>query len=172
MSERSVLMKSITLKGKYVDGKNLLVSDEDYNWVSKYLWSVNKNGYAVRSVKTSDGKWSKLYAHREILNAPTGLFVDHIDGNKLNNQRDNLRLCTSKDNQRNSKSANGSSSKYKGVCWDKSRRKWLANITVDRKSIYIGRFKTEEEAALAYNEKAIELFGEFARLNIINENVS
>lgn len=104
--------------------------------------------------------------HRAIMNPPKGMHIDHIDMDTLNNQRSNLRVCTHQENLRNRESAKGSSSKYKGVCWDKSRHKWFASIKMDvGKQLNLGRYDSELTAADAYNQKAQELFGDFARLN-------
>ena len=92
--------------------------------------------------------------------------VDHIDGDPTNNRRSNLRNCTQHQNSMNSrKRKNDASSKYKGVSWDKGRKKWRAYINLMRKQLFLGRFDNELEAARAYNDKAVELYGEFAHLN-------
>jgi len=116
--------------------------------------------YAVRA----DGN-TKTSMHREIMNAPKGLDVDHIDGNGLNNRKSNLRLCTHAENVHNSRPMRNGSSKYKGVCWHKTYKKWYSSIGKTGKRFYLGRFDNEIDAALAYDKKAKELFGEFAYLN-------
>ncbi len=103
--------------------------------------------------------------HRAILNAPKGLLVDHIDGNGLNNRKSNLRLCTFAQNAHNSRPRRNSSSRYKGVCWHKVKKKWTVSIYKGGKRTYLGYYDDEIEAALAYDRKATELFGEFAYLN-------
>jgi hypothetical protein len=103
--------------------------------------------------------------HRQIMNAPEGLLVDHIDGNGLNNQKNNLRLCSSAQNARNRRPTSKPYSKYKGVSWHKRNKKWEVRIAKSGKSTYLGTFEDELEAALAYDRKAEELFGEFAYLN-------
>lgn len=92
--------------------------------------------------------------------------IDHIDGNRLNNKIDNLRVCTRAENCRNSVSKVGSSI-YKGVQWDKVRKKWQANIVFNNKRVFLGRYDTELEAAKVYNKAALEYFGEFARINVL-----
>lgn len=110
-------------------------------------------------------KGSCILMHREILGliagSPDG---DHRDGDGLNNRRNNLRVVTKSQNQMNQQKIRGNS-RFKGVCWDKSRGKWLATIRFERKSYNLGRFNNESDAACAYDKKAQELFGEFARLN-------
>ena len=102
--------------------------------------------------------------HRLIMDAQERQEIDHADGNGLNNQKDNLRFCTHSQNHMNRKPTKGSS-KYKGVSWHKAAKKWNARITLNKKTVSIGYFDSEIIAAKAYDEKAIELFGEFAKLN-------
>lgn len=99
------------------------------------------------------------------MNAPEGLLVDHIDGDGLNCQKKNLRLCTHADNMRNRIKTHNGSSQYKGLAWCKSNKNWIVRIMFNRKTIHIGRFKDEIDGAKAYDAKARELFGQFARTN-------
>lgn len=170
-------MKQIYLSGKYgsVIGNYALVDDIDYEIVNKIKWYCakdNNNFYAI----SNKGKHTKM--HRLILGltAPN-ILADHIDHNGLNNQKCNLRICSHSENMRNRKSCQNSTSKYLGVNWEKRRyykngvRKdypgWKASLKFNKKNVFIGMFKDEKDAALAYNKKATELFGEFANLNII-----
>jgi hypothetical protein len=95
-------------------------------------------------------------------------FVDHINGNGLDNRDENLRLATNSQNQMNSRKRSGTSSRYKGVSLQ--RKRWRAQIKLDGKLIYLGMFDTEEQAAMAYDYAAIELFGEFSRINFPHES--
>ena len=160
-------MKEIPL----TQGMVALVDDEDYEWINQYKWYVNRAGvniYAVRYDR-GRGRGEAIKMHQQIMRAKE---TDHRDNNGLNNQRSNLRHCNRSQNCQNRRKAGNCSSKYKGVSF---RRKatmnpWVVSIrTVGRKFVYIGVFATEVEAALAYNNKAVELFGEFARINIIKE---
>ena len=104
--------------------------------------------------------------HRQIMNAPKGTPIDHKDHNGLNNTRENLRLATISENARNcEKTKRPTSSKYKGVCWNKKSKKWQAHIHYNGISIHLGLFDSEEDAAKAYDEAAKIYHGEFAVLN-------
>lgn len=105
--------------------------------------------------------------HRLLMTSPTGTMVDHINGNGLDNRKENLRVVTNSQNLMNRGKNKNNTSGYKGVLWDKVRNKWIALIGFNNKNIYLGRFFTKNEAAFAYNAKAEELFGEFAQINII-----
>lgn len=154
-------MKKIPL----TQGKVALVDDADYPKVAKYKWFLRKEkytGYAARSYKKPDGRVGVIRMHRLILDAPSHLDVDHINGNGLDNRRCNIRLCTRQENVWNTRARHGKTSRYKGVCWDKASKKWKAQINIDGKKHSIGRFTKEKEAAKAYQKKAKEAFGEFA----------
>jgi hypothetical protein len=104
--------------------------------------------------------------HRAIINAPKGLYVDHINGDTLDNRRANLRIATNSQNQANRiRLKSGTSSRYRGVTWNKASQKWQAGIKCNLKSTHLGLFESEEEAARAYDRAAREMFGSFARPN-------
>lgn len=110
------------------------------------------------------------YSHRviwELINGPIseGMSIDHIDGNRANNDIDNLRLVTVSQNNKNTSKRVGTVSKFKGVCWHRQCKKWKAEISCDKQRFHIGLFESEESAAKAYNVEAVKLFGEFAKLN-------
>jgi hypothetical protein len=138
------------------------VDAADYEWLSKYKWTALVTGAKVYAIRAEKGK--TILMHREIMNAPAGMVVDHIDGNGANNRRTNLRLCTRAQNLYNSK-PRASRSQYKGVRFEKRTGKWIAEITHRGKKHYLGAFDNEIEAAHAYDQKARTLFGEFAHLN-------
>lgn len=156
-------MKEIQLTRGYVS----LVDDTDYDWLMTMKWHAVKNKnkfYAARGIN-KDGKVKIYGMHRVILGlTDPSMVVDHIDGDGLNNQRSNLRVCTSHENVRNSKSRGGAS-KYKGVSWYRKTKKWVAAITYNRSRKTIGYFHKEEDAAKAYNEYAAKHHGGFAHLN-------
>jgi hypothetical protein len=153
---------------KLTQGKHTIVDDEDFEFLNQRKWHYDTR-YATRTQWNKETKKeTKIYMHRLIL--PDVKEVDHINGNKLDNRKENLRACNRKQNSRNqSTQKRKKSSKYKGVIFDKSRSKWRVELKKNQIRYYVGRFLTEKEAGLAYNEKAKELFGEFARLNVIED---
>lgn len=152
-------------------GKVALVDAEDFERLSQYKWHYSKRGYAARGhywKEEGKRKHTCITMHREIMGNPLGLDVDHKDGNKLDNQKANLRVCSKKENGKNIGGwSKNKSSRYKGVRWRKDTEKWSAQIMVERKSICLGSFDKEEDAALEYNFAAHQHFGKFARLNIM-----
>lgn len=136
-----------------------IVDDEDYEKFGSMKWcSSNKRG-----------KWyvtsKRGYLARIILNAPKGSFVDHIDGNPLNNQRSNLRLSTNQENLRNRGKTKKNTSGFKGVSWDKITKNWRAQIKFDYRIHFLGRFKTKEQAHEAYVNACYNLHGKYANPN-------
>lgn len=156
-------MKQILLtKGKFA-----LVDDNEYERVSAFKWNYN-GGYAKRNayVPMIKGvrKGRTILMHRFIMNTPDGMHTDHKDGNPLNNQKSNLRICTVSENVRN-KRGHSKISKFKGAYFNKRDQKWFSMIAVNKKLIQLGRFKSEEDAATAYNLAAFLHHGEFAKVN-------
>lgn len=141
-------------------GKVALVDDEDYELLGQRRWCCGKEGYAQRKDNNTI-----IRMHRIIMNTPDGMLTDHINQNKLDNQKNNLRICTYAENLMNSSKRKHTTSIYKGVSYNKQRKKWEAYIKFNKKQIHLGNFNYEKEAAKKYDEKAKELFGEFARLN-------
>lgn len=147
-------------------GLEALVSPQDFNLVREFKWVAAKGGrtiYASRQVRSSDGKWFTVLMHRLIMASPQGLLVDHINGNGLDNRRENLRLCSHAENIRNQQPQVGTSSRFKGV-W-MQRGKWAAMIEHNGDKITLGRFDCEERAARQYDRAARVFFGQFARTN-------
>lgn len=145
------------------DGCYAYVEAADYEWLSRYKWHL-ENGYAARKEK---GK--TLLMHRQIMQPPEGMVVDHIDGNQANNCRFNLRVCTREENLRNRRKHAGSVSRFKGVFYNRRRHKWYAQCWFAGQCLALPYVDEEVEAARAYDCKAVECFGEFARLNFPQE---
>lgn len=148
-------------------GKFALVDGDDYELVTRFKWKYSNRGYAAMNY-LEKGKYRTVLMHRLIMGEPKGYFVDHIDGNPLNNQKENLRISTNKQNSFNQGRGKLNKSGFKGVYWKKGNNKWAASIKTEGKSRHLGYFNTPEEAARIYNFWAADLFGEYARLNEIN----
>ena len=141
-----------------------IIDTEDIQKIINYTWCLSGNGYAVSWV---DGRM--IYLHRFLSSTPEGMNTDHINTERLDNRKSNLRYATNAENSHNIVSTRGSS-KYKGVCFLKTKKwplkkPWLSYITCNKKKKYLGYFATQEEAATAYDNAAKELFGEFAKTN-------
>jgi hypothetical protein len=146
-------------------GKCALVDAEDFERINSYSWFFER-GYARRRFQRS-GVQHCMHMHREIVKAPEGFEVDHINGDTLDNRKANLRIVTHRRNMHNMAAHSDSSSKYRGVYWNKQKGKWTVQICLDGKRQHIGHFVIEADAARAYNSEAIRLFGQYARLNQI-----
>lgn len=158
-------MKTITL----TQGKVATVDDEDYEWLNQYKWHAAKHGntfYAVRQ----GGKWphqTTILMHREIMKPLLTFEIHHLSGNGLSNQKRNLQVVRHKENaSARRKPKMLTSSRYKGVYWDKRRKKWHAHIKHNDREIFLGYFDNENAAAWAYNKAAIKFFRKFAVLNL------
>jgi len=145
------------------DGRYVYVDAADFDWLSQWKWHIT-GGYAARIQQDKT-----IFMHRQIMNPPAGMIVDHANRNKMDNSRANLRVCTRDENMQNRGKSVGCSSRFKGVSYDKKAGRWKVSIWFRREHIFLGYFKDEEEAARAYDRKAVELFGEFARLNFPEE---
>jgi hypothetical protein len=168
-------MKTIDLSanGKNAGKYQAIVDPEYFDLINSVKWQVEFKGggkvYAMRKVMIN-GKSHNVYMHRLVaslsnVGVPETCLVDHINGEGLYNVKSNLRICDHKQNIYNQKKQDGRSSKFKGVCWDKQTSKWRCLIKINGRMKSLGRFVNEEDAAKAYDAKAKELFGEFAKLN-------
>jgi hypothetical protein len=155
-------MKKIALRGKDGEGKFALVDDEDYEYLNQFKWSLNR--YINRGI-WSNGRSHCIHMHREILTPPKGKHTDHINRNVLDNRKENLRIATPAQNKQNSPKQKGTSSGYKGVYWNDSRKKWVVRICCRGKHFYLGGFKSKEKAAGVYDRAALKHHKEFACLN-------
>lgn len=142
-------------------GYSAIVDDEDYEWLSQHKWAVKDSRgkrYATRALG-SRGKQITIWMHRLIMNCPGGMEIDHINGDSLDNRRDNLRIVTRAQNLRNRKTFKNSKSGFKGVVYNPINGKWKVIIN-------FGTYDTAEEAAKAYVKAIEKLFGVAAKLNI------
>ena len=151
-------------------GKIAFVDEDDFRRANQFSWQAQKiqNGWIVKrgiwDATTRNNRSQSLASF--LLNLPTGIRADHIDGNPFNNSRKNLRVCTKTENDRAfRRKAAGKSSRFRGVCWRSRQSRWTAQIESAGVYIHIGSFQKEEDAAHAYDAKAKELFGEFSHLN-------
>lgn len=150
-------MKFITLTNT---DRLAIIDAEDYEQISKYKWWLSPQGYAVRKSK---GKTYMM--HRILTQAKGDEYVDHANRQKLDNRKTNLRLCDQSYNMANMKIPFNNTSGYKGVAYNKNEKKYKAYICRKGMRYYLGTYIDAEDAAKAYNLKAEELFGEYARLN-------
>jgi hypothetical protein len=151
-------MKKIAL----TQGKFAKVDDFNYEVLNKFKWYAKKSGkmfYAYRNLK---GK--SVLMHAFIVGTPKGKDTDHIDGDGLNNQENNLRICTHSQNVINRGKYKNNTSGFKGVFWDKKEKKWKVEIRVNKEKKYIGRFLKKEDGYMAYCEACIKYHGEFSNL--------
>jgi len=145
-----------------------LVSAGDYDKVKVRRWSKCSQGYVVSYYKSPEGKETKIRLHHIILPPTDNKIIDHINRNKLDNRRENLRLATYSQNGMNRGVNVGSTTGFKGAI--KESGKYVSKIKIDGRSVYIGTFNTPEDAAKAYNVMAEAHFGEFAHLNDIDHS--
>ena len=149
-------------KIKLARGEYTLVDNDDYENLMAFRWYVSCFGYVVRAV----GK-RKVIMHRVVANTPKGMMTDHINRNKLDNRKENLRICTNSENQYNRLGNKGSASKYKGVAFSKKLGKWQAQIWFGGRQRHLGMFEDQKEAAKRYNEEAVNLGIKTILLNVI-----
>lgn len=163
-------MQRVKLYSRTESDLYALVDDEDYADILAVArrWHLNK-GYATTAVVISRCRYiyprrRTFFMHRLIIPPPPGLFIDHINHNKLDNRKENLRICTRQQNQFNRLPQSGSGG-FKGVTRVRGSRKWLAGIGINNRHHRIGLYEDVIEAARAYNAAAAAIFGEFAYLN-------
>ncbi len=148
-------------------GRFCLLDFEDYEIQKGFRWHYQRRKYAARLQHVSQEMCDRLiYLHREIFQPEDGVTVDHINRNRLDNRRSNLRSATRRQQAGNAKKRiDGVTSGFRGVCFDASRGKFMAQGRTNGKFVYLGRYDAESEAALAYNRWASDYYGEFANLN-------
>lgn len=150
------------------NGGYATVDDDIYELVKVFKWRRDSlANHVVRTYGPKNGR-RLMRLHRFVMDAQKGQIVDHIDGNVLNNTRDNLRLANKSTNGMNRRAQRNNKSGFKGVCKHTQCERWVAQIVIGGVK-WSGTFKTAEDAAKAYDEKALELHGEFATLNFPKE---
>lgn len=168
---RDFVFMELVINSEKHGNHSVFYDEQDRNLVLSFKWRLHKvlDKYYARTwiydkrTKKSNGK----YMHRLMLQPADDMHVDHRDNNGLNNSRDNLRICTHGQNNRNKSAPKRNKTGYKGVHFFKRDETYQAYITINRKRIHGGYFKTAIEAAKKYNELAIKYHGEFAFLNKI-----
>jgi hypothetical protein len=159
-------MRQIILSNRII-----LVDSEDYEKVTSFTWRLQKYNTPGKFRVITGARKTQLYLHHLILPCPTGYVIDHINGNGLDNRKENLRICTNQENSFNHDISKNNTSGYTGVSLRKKSGKFRAYIHHNRKYNYLGDYITAEKAALAYNAAAIKYFGIFARLNKIKNRI-
>ena len=160
-------MKLLSIHG----GLFARVDDSDFERLSEFNWHLSRRKkssfYVARTKYLGSRRSTKVYLHREIMQPPEGKIVDHIDRDVLNNQRSNLRICTYSQNNCNLSPRKNVSSRFKGVSFCNTYKKWLAVLSYDGKELLRKKYDTELEAVRSYNSACLKHHGEFALPNII-----
>ena len=167
--EKYVAIDPNTMRCILPNGKSFVFDKIDFQFVSKHKWSIEDNGYVHSSY---NGAHHRL--HQALMKPYTGV-VDHINGDRTDNRRCNLRIATNKENARNQRIGKRNTSGYKGVSYDRRHQKYAASICVDGKTKFLGYFLDPVKAAIAYDKAAALYFGKFAKPNFgeggINEQI-
>ncbi len=168
-------MKSKTIHANYMEaaenstfeipltrGAVAIVDKEDFERLSRHKWFLSNKGYAVRTVTVGFKKKATALMHRVILGVPPEMETDHRNRNRLDNRRQNLRVCSFRENAKNRTVNKNSRSGIKGVYWHRARETWVALIGVNGRRLHLGCFPSKEAAASAYEAAARLHHGEFA----------
>ena len=170
-------MKLLSLTGQYGVGKYAMVDDADFEHLNQYNWYLTGNGYPCRTIHPATGEAYQCKLHRYLMGFGTGnrkVWIDHVDGNTLNCQKDNLRFCKPLGNAQNRRLGRDNTSGYKGVS-ERIRQRgtiYSAQIRSKDTTYWIGTYNTSEEAAMAYDKAALQHHGRFARLNFPDQALS
>ena len=162
---------------KLTQNKVALVDDENFEYLNQFKWYTARNGrtwYARRHASRINGKQKLIQMHRIIINAPKHLQVDHVNGDGLDNRKENLRLCTHQENHFNIKNTHKNNKlRTKGITWHKTIKKFRAQIMINKKAIHLGYFNVMGDADSAYRIAEEKYFGKFARkyLNTVSPRI-
>lgn len=148
-------------------GQVALVDDDDYEYLSRFNWYCGSDGYAQRAFQGD----KKIFMHRVVNCTPPGYETDHINRNKLDNRKCNLRTCSNTENQLNKPVQKNNLSGYRGVCFSKKYGFWQAYISINHRVKWLGYFKDPIEAARAYDKKAFATYGKLVYLNFPDEYI-
>lgn len=151
--------------GYTVQGEEFLFDSKDYDLIKDYYWRVNDGGY-ITTVTWSRGFALRL--SRLIMHCPKGKYVDHINHDKMDNRKENLRIVTPQQNAMNQSLKSNNKSGVQGVCYDKSRDKWMATITYKYKTINLGRFDDFNDAVSIRKDAEEKYFGKYSYDNSVN----
>jgi hypothetical protein len=149
-------------------GKVATVDKKDYEYLRQWKWYCDACGYAARSA-IIDGRKSRIIMHRVIAKTPEDMCTDHINMDRLDNRRKNLRVVNKSQNGMNRLAPKNSPFGYKGVSFRKDSKKFRAYGTQDKRKIHLGEYDNPVDAAKKYNEFAKRVYGQYANLNIITE---
>lgn len=158
-------MKKIKL---FNTNKYALVDDEDFLYLNQFTWSMGKMSKTLAYPTKGNwkrGTWARM--HNLLIKPPKGFILDHINRNGLDNRRNNLRVCTRSENQRNRKLQSNNKSGFRGVSWCKRGKVWRSYLKYDKKTHYLGSSRNLRVAARLWNDEARKIFGDFAVLNKI-----
>lgn len=153
-------MREITL----TKNKIALVDDEDWLWLNAWKWKLSTQGYAVRNGSGAHTQRKAVSMHRQVVHCPAHLWIDHINGNRLDNRKINLRVCNQAENTYNQLRLYSNKHGFPGVQWHKGKKRWRAKITIQNICIYLGEFKELEQAAKAYEAAVLKYHGEYAAI--------
>ena len=149
-----------------ISGYDVIIDDDDFEKViSAGKWHKKNENGKIYFVHTISKSFKMLYLHRLICPPEKGLFVDHINGNTLDNRKCNLRVCTHAENMKNQKRNSLNTSGYKGVSFNRQYQKWKASITTDGVRYFLGYFPNPETAYAEYCKAAEKYHGKFSRVN-------
>lgn len=146
-----------------------LVDDDVFEYLNQWRWSCSKN-YVIRH-GLENGKYKTIYMHRVVNCTPDGYDTDHINGDKLDNRKCNLRAVTKSQNNCNKSKQSNNTSGYKGVSWHKGSNSWQSYIKINGKVRFLGYFKEREDAAKAYNSASNQIHGKYGRFNVVDGGV-
>lgn len=145
----------------FIGNKNVLIDKDDYDKISKYCWCINGTGYVIA---WSPNEKRMINMARTILSVKdSDVYVDHINGNTLDNRKNNLRKVDCQKNNMNQNLSKNNTSGHKGVHWHKGVNKWIANIGLNGKLLHLGYFENFDDAVSARESKEKEMYGEYSR---------